>query len=313
MGASRTVHFGPRSFPAGEARRAIERLKDSLFPDHVIRLSRYSALRDGTTKWEHDLALEALDDSCDTSDLARHIIAIRKERGGIGLLHEVAAIKMIAHDDGYLEADVEAQTVADLNAVAESFEQELKLERAPSPEKRIRDRVRQEFERSGQKPLDTQLQELSERLRKVEQALATERAYLTCFLSFQFSGASVEYGRVVKEFLECQRVRVITGQGYEPKPVSEKVKGRLAEALDVVVVIEPADRKSAWTRDEMARAQSPGVHLIPLVEEGATFDRGIYGDHEYIPFAAGHVGDALLGLLQGIQYVQRVKAADATK
>jgi hypothetical protein len=55
----------------------------------------------------------------------------------------------------------------------------------------------------------------------------------------------------------------------------------------------------------MARAQSPGVFLIPLVEEGATFDRGIYGDHEFIPFDKGHISDAFVGLLEGVNYVRR--------
>jgi len=75
----------------------------------------------------------------------------------------------------------------------------------------------------------------------------------------------------------------------------------------LIIVIETADGKSFWTRDEIARAQNPGVFLIPLVEEGATFDAGIFGDHEYIPFARDHVSDAFINLIEGIQYVERVR------
>ncbi len=95
-------------------------------------------------------------------------------------------------------------------------------------------------------------------------------------------------------------------------PVNVKVRSRLAESLDVVVVIEAADGKSSWTRDEMARAQNPGVFLNPLVEDGATFDAGIFRDHEYIRFAEGHVSDAFIGLIEGIQYVVRVRTPGVT-
>ena len=58
--------------------------------------------------------------------------------------------------------------------------------------------------------------------------------------------------------------------------MSQKVRGRLDQPLDFIVVIEAAEGKSSWTRDEMARAQNQDVLLIRLVEDGATFDPGMY-------------------------------------
>jgi hypothetical protein len=91
------------------------------------------------------------------------------------------------------------------------------------------------------------------------------------------------------------------------------VRSRLAEGIDIVVVIEAAARKSPWTRDEIAKAQSPYVFLIPLVEDGAVFDKGIFGDHEYLSFAPGHIGDTFTGLREGIQYAQRERSARARR
>jgi hypothetical protein len=77
------------------------------------------------------------------------------------------------------------------------------------------------------------------------------------------------------------------------------VRDRLNQEIDIVVVIEVAEKKSSWTRDEMARAQRPDAFLIPIVENGAKFDEGIYGSHEYIPFASHHIETPSLGFSKG--------------
>jgi hypothetical protein len=69
----------------------------------------------------------------------------------------------------------------------------------------------------------------------------------------------------------------------------------------VVIVILTKGNETAWIRDEMNR----GEVVIPLVENGATFDGGIFGNHEYIPFEAGHIGDAFVRLLEGIEFLKK--------
>jgi hypothetical protein len=129
------------------------------------------------------------------------------------------------------------------------------------------------LEAKGEKPFTEKMDELAARVETLEQRYKTQGG-LTCFLSFQFSGPSLEHGRQVNIFLSCSTLR-FTGPGYEPKPISEKVRARLAEPLDLVVMIEAASGTFVWTRDEMARSQLPNVHLIPLVEDAAQFAAGI--------------------------------------
>jgi hypothetical protein len=220
-----------------------------------------------------------------------------------GIRREVRAL-FRADEDGYLSLSAEADSPELLRSFCAAFQDALGLAPALSPQ----ERAKTEIEEGGNAipPIMQLIEDLSERVAALERQASDRPSILTCFLSFQFTGVSVEYARQVRHFLELLDVRVITGQGYEPKPINEKVRERLQESLDFVVVIEVTERKSAWTRDEIARAQQPGVFLIPLVEQGATFDRGIFGDHEYIEFAPGHIGDAFAGLLEGVSYVRRV-------
>jgi hypothetical protein len=46
-------------------------------------------------------------------------------------------------------------------------------------------------------------------------------------------------------------------------------------------------------------------HPTVLVEDGARFAQGVFGDLEYIPFAPDHIGDAFIKLMEGIAYIRR--------
>ena len=49
-------------------------------------------------------------------------------------------------------------------------------------------------------------------------------------------------------------------------------------------------RPSFWTRDEIATARQRDIAIVPIVEAGAHFEQGIFGDIEYIEFAPSHIG-----------------------
>ena len=57
----------------------------------------------------------------------------------------------------------------------------------------------------------------------------------------------------------------------------------------------------------MAVSLGRGYHIIPLVEEGSTLERGILGDWEYIPFSSDHISDTFIPILEAIKFMYREK------
>jgi hypothetical protein len=130
------------------------------------------------------------------------------------------------------------------------------------------------------------------------------RQTLKCFLSYRFTDENEILALRVQEFLKLLDVEVRTGNRYEPRQVSEKVLSILREPFDCIVLLITANGESMWTRDEINTAIHKGIHLIPLVEKGVTFQPGLFADLEYIEFAPGHIGDVFLKLLQAIQFIR---------
>ena len=88
----------------------------------------------------------------------------------------------------------------------------------------------------------------------------------------------------LEKFFSLIDVDVITGAGYEPRPIVWKVRERLGTpGLDFVVLLICVSGESMWTRDEITTASSRNVPVIPIVEVGAKFEPGLFGDLEYIP------------------------------
>jgi hypothetical protein len=116
-------------------------------------------------------------------------------------------------------------------------------------------------------------------------------------LSYHFGGESVGYGGEGRKYLELLGVTVITGEDYEPRPVNEKVRGRLEGKIDLVVIEEPTGGQLGPAM-KWRRRNNPGVALIPLAENDAAFDQGIFGDYECIRLERGHIGDSFIRLLQ---------------
>ena len=301
MSLTKKFAFKPKTFGVGELRRGLESLRDTILLGSVLQVSIFRTLEDGTRHSESNLEVSALDVVCDLSGESSYKVGIGQKAETLGLYPVHLSLWISPEPDGFFEIRAECELPEILNALQSELAKKLVLDGAPL----YADRLEAARVNSKIIPLPKQIAELNNRILILEQAQTTTRS-LTCFLSYQFKDSSEEYGQRVKEFLELLNVQVITGKGYEPRPVNEKVKGRLAEKLDFVVVIEALSGKSSWTRDEIARAQSPDIFLIPLVEKGATFDKGIFGEHEYINFEPGHIGDAFIGLLEGVYYIRRI-------
>ena len=306
MQIRKSFYFKPRIFAAGELKRSMESILTSVFsPGNEISVTLIRDLPDGTKKSEHDLTVDALDTIC---DLIKEPVYIKLFFGQKEKYYKKEMEVALSDDlDGSISIDVEANSIDLVHAFTEAFIKELGLERALSPKERVKqtiEKMREEQKEEGHKTIPEQIKELCIRVETLEAQLTINRP-ISCFLSYQFSEPSLEYGRQVKHFLELHGIKVVTGQGYEPKPISEKVRSRLSEGLNMVVVIEVNDRKSPWTRDEMARAQSPGVFLIPLVEEGATLIEVYMVIMNSFHLTKVSISDAFVGLLEGVNYVRR--------
>lgn|GEM_PF-4038725 len=300
MGVNKIFHFKAKQFTPGELSLAAERVCSEVCgPKYSVSASLSRTLGDGTNLDQQGEDVSLLSAVCDLEkeNISFHLtFAIRIEHGALTGDIITVYVRVV---NGVLVTNVAATSVEQLQKFSRAFAREFDLEAIPD------DEVSTKWRSKGHMTWDD-VAALAERVTAIECDRVVSRR-LTCFLSFRFQGRSLEYGRRVKQFLELLGVRVVTGQGYEPKPINEKVRSRLSENLDVIVVVETKDGKSSWTRDEIARAQNPGIFLIPLVEEGAIFDAGIFGDHEYIPFVEGHVSDAFIGLIEGIRYIERVR------
>jgi hypothetical protein len=132
------------------------------------------------------------------------------------------------------------------------------------------------------------------------------RLRLRCFLSYRFGNdANDEVARFLQRLLDLADVEVVTGRSYEPRPLGAKVADRLAGSDFLVLIVGADDGESAWTRDEIGTARTSGIPVIPLVATGATFQPGMFGDLERIPFDPVHPGDASIQLMEAVQYVRR--------
>jgi hypothetical protein len=131
--------------------------------------------------------------------------------------------------------------------------------------------------------------------------------FLTCFLSYRFNKYSRQIALEVTRFVELLDIRVISGAGYEPKRIEDKVQQRLNQNIDLLIYLITKDGESTWTRDELTYAYARGAAIVILVEEGAQMATGLLGNIEYLPFASGHVSDTYVGILEAMRYVKSEK------
>ena len=132
---------------------------------------------------------------------------------------------------------------------------------------------------------------------------------LLFFLSYRFEAKSRSVAETLQRFLRLLDVYVITGEEYEPRSISEKIKARLELPLDAVVVLV-IDNESFWTRDEIAIAKGRGIPVVPLVASGTEFAPGVFGDLEWIRFELDHIEQTFISLLEAMRYI-RLRSASS--
>jgi hypothetical protein len=150
-------------------------------------------------------------------------------------------------------------------------------------------------------------------IKQLKRLQSAESDRLRCFLSYRFTAEIEVLALTIQRFLSLLDVDVITGSAYEPRRISDKVLDKLAGPLDFVILLICKDGESLWTRDEIATARQRDVAVVPIVESGAHFEPGIFGDIEYIEFAPSHIGDAFLKLLEAVNFFKRQRASKSAE
>lgn len=196
----------------------------------------------------------------------------------------------LTESDGLIEAHVSTDTAENTRAVLDLLIKGLDLTEA-SDEFLARHRV-------------PTIKELSDRLSILERIVLGPNRRLRCFLSYRFTPENEEPARKLREFLRLLAIDVVTGNTYEPRAISHKIMDKLNDDIDFVILLIGSDGESFWTRDEIATANNKTIPLIPIVEEGANFSAGLFGDLEYITYGKNHIGDSLLKVLEAIKYVR---------
>lgn len=158
-------------------------------------------------------------------------------------------------------------------------------------------------------PIDDS-EKLELRVATLERAVAQIGQKLKCFISFKFDDTrTVAQINVLKRMLTALNIEWITGEQFEPRRIEDKVKARLRADVNFLIGVITKDGQSNWIRDELGDANSRGLLVILLKEEGANFDSGIFGNVEYIPYNA-IIEQAFPSLVEGINFI---KAEIATK
>jgi hypothetical protein len=155
------------------------------------------------------------------------------------------------------------------------------------------------------------IKELETRVKALEENVISNRM-LSCFISSRFDNKGKIYLPIKEKFLRLLDINVITGLSYEPRRISDKVIDRLENNIDFVVYLVTGGSESFWTRDELVIGKQKGCYSIPLVEKGATFNSGVFGDLEYIEFEENFIEGTFIKLLEGIKYIKNNRRFNIT-
>jgi hypothetical protein len=151
---------------------------------------------------------------------------------------------------------------------------------------------------------------LESRVSALEKAAKSVESTLKCFISFKFDDAqTITQVDRLKRLLAAVHIEWVTGEQFEPRRIEDKVKAKLRADVDFVIAVITKAGESKWIRDELADANARGLWIVVLREDGATFEKGIFGTLEYISYDLA-IDQTFSALLEGINFI---KAEIATK
>jgi hypothetical protein len=164
------------------------------------------------------------------------------------------------------------------------------------------------LEKSGPEKVETiDIFKLETRVANLESEMSKKSEATSCFLSYRFNEQSKPLAFELSKFLDLLGIKVISGMGYEPRRVTEKVMSRLKNQHDFFIYLITSEGESTWTRDELAYAFATELPVILLVEKGASVGKGLLGDWEYIEFERSHIGDTYIAILEATKFIKSQK------
>lgn len=288
---SREQLFTTRVLPAGALTSGLRGFQSKFAAQTASGWYLASTLADGTRSTQTVRDLDALQDTC---DLTGYLLwGSFYATGGKHI-----QVRFAGSQDT-IAIDVTAESPTTVQELMDYFRSTWQLTLAPE----LPDEAdTEESDTLGN--LEAGLSSALQRLGELEAVVGTLVPRLRCFLSYRFGTDTEILALRVARFLALLGVEVITGESYEPRSISAKITERLADRVDFVVLLVTAGGESLWTRDEIGHASASGASIVPVVEEGATFAPGIFGDLEYIPFAKDHIGDAFLKLVEAVVFLR---------
>ncbi|MGA2206706.1 MAG: hypothetical protein ABSG10_08235 [Terracidiphilus sp.] len=153
-------------------------------------------------------------------------------------------------------------------------------------------------------PFVLDVENIESRVLALEKAAKGVERTLRCFVSFKFDDArTVAQVDRLKRLLAAVHIEWVTGEQFEPRRIEDKVKARLRADLDFIIAVISKAGESKWIRDELADANSRGLSVVVLLEEGASFDKGIFGTLEYIPYDLA-IEQTFPALLEGVDFIR---------
>jgi hypothetical protein len=145
-------------------------------------------------------------------------------------------------------------------------------------------------------------EEIGSRLSALEKATRDIEKPLKCFISFKFDDA-----QTVTQ-LAAVHIERVTGEQFEPRRIEDKVKAKLRADIDFIIAVITKAGESKWIRDELADANARDLWVVVLLEDGATFDKGIFGTLEYIRYDLA-IDQTFAALLEGVNFIKAEIAA----
>ena len=179
----------------------------------------------------------------------------------------------------------------------------LALEQTEAPEDELR-RAEHELQDKLRHAEHELRLEVESRLSALEKAAKDLERTPKCFISFKFDDTqTVNQVDRLKRLLAAVHIEWVTGEQFEPRRIEDKVKAKLRADIDFVIAVISKAGESKWIRDELADANARSLWIVLLLEDGAKFDKGIFGALEYISFDLA-IDQTFSAVLEGINYIK---------
>jgi len=271
-------YYKPKVLQAGEFKEAFERAISAVLGSEVEITVRYPRHIAAGVSDDITLDVESLRSVADLNKIDLTLIA-EKEAPRIRVFISCRTYDGVLRTRSYDEEAVQC---------LERFTQDLGLEQVGQP----KDLLVRAFE------------ELESRVSVLEKAAKGAERMLRCFISFKFDDTrtTAQVDRL-KRLLAALHIEWVTAEQFEPRRIEDKVKARLRADVDFVIAVISKAGESKWIRDELTDANARGLWVVLLLEEGSTFDEGIFGTLEHIPYDLA-IDQTFPGLLEGINFIK---------